>query len=843
MAETTMGAPSRSRTARKRVLGIATSALLALGGAVAVPVAAHAAEAEVVSGELTWGVKDTWRNYVTGGIAKGSVLAEAPATVAGSIVTWANGSGTVDTEAGTGTISYEGTMISRGHEGPSYPGGFGLNQTLVDPQIELTSTTTATLSAEVTQAEYTVFPSYEGERVDLAALTFDAADLLDGEVAATGVFTEPGAAVYGNYAPNYVAGTYVDDVRFGFTVANPDPEPEVTTTTLDASATTVNVGDEVVLTATVDPADAAGDVQFLNGENELGDVVEVEDGEAVLKTDELPAGEHSITASFLPADEGAFATSTSSAVVVNVSEAPTFSPELSVEPAVDLDPAGETVTVTGEGYNPDQAIYVFLCEDIELPTNLWDHALGCRTGSIVVYPQSETNPDRLKFDADGSFEVEYEVKQLNDGATSVFTAANHTAMSDRTQDAKATLAFAAPASEAVETTTTLDASATEIAEGESVDLSATVDPAEAAGSVQFKNGDENLGAAQDVEDGEAELTTDELPAGENSITAVFTPADAEAFTASTSNVITVTVEGEEAPVANPELTVTPSEDLDPSEEHVLNITGTGYVGEGAANGAYVLFGEKSVWSGNGPLPTDGWVSLTWVPAAQFTDGEFSTTLTVPANELDPALEYHVATSAAHGLALTDRSLDAFHDVTVAQPDEGSDPETPVVKINGSEGGSVQQGDDVDFSVSPVDEGTEFGVTIHSDPVDLEDLAVADENGVATAAWTVPADFETGEHTVVFADTASDTAYEGTFTVTAADSSGGDDEQGSDEQGSDEQGSDEQGDGTDSADSAESGGLAQTGLGSEMSLMLIAGAVMLLTAAGLMLAGRREKALS
>src|SRR5699024_343729 len=63
---------------------------------------------------------------------------------------------------------------------------------------------------------------------------------------------------------------------------------------------------------------------------------------------------------------------------------------------------------------------------------------------------------------------------------------------------------------------------------------------------------------------------------------------------------------DEAPVAEPQITVTPSEDLDPAEEHTLTVEGTGFVGEGAAMGAYVLFGEQSVWSGGEALEADGW---------------------------------------------------------------------------------------------------------------------------------------------------------------------------------------------------------------------------------------------
>ncbi|MBP6685811.1 MAG: Ig-like domain repeat protein, partial [Leucobacter sp.] len=117
----------------------------------------------------------------------------------------------------------------------------------------------------------------------------------------------------------------------------------------------------------------------------------------------------------------------------------------------------------------------------------------------------------------------------------------------------------------------------------------------------------------------------------------------------------------------PSITVTPAENLDPSVENVLTVTGTGFVGDGAAFGAYVLVGPESVWQGGGPLVSDGWLDQAYVPAAAIASGNFTTTVKIPANTLDPAVTYHVATSAAHQLSGRDRTMDSFFPVTVAQP--------------------------------------------------------------------------------------------------------------------------------------------------------------------------------
>ncbi|NHI17906.1 hypothetical protein [Microbacterium excoecariae] len=128
-------------------------------------------------------------------------------------------------------------------------------------------------------------------------------------------------------------------------------------------------------------------------------------------------------------------------------EEPVFDPQLGVSPATELDPEGQVVTVSGTGYNPAQPIYVFVCGDVELPADLWSLALGCRTGAKVVYASTDTTEGRVTFDEDGSFEIALDVVPVGEGATAVYTAANHTAPTSRAQDAKATLAFAEVAPE------------------------------------------------------------------------------------------------------------------------------------------------------------------------------------------------------------------------------------------------------------------------------------------------------------------------------------------------------------------------------------------------------------
>jgi Bacterial Ig-like domain (group 3) len=69
---------------------------------------------------------------------------------------------------------------------------------------------------------------------------------------------------------------------------------------------------------------------------------------------------------------------------------------------------------------------------------------------------------------------------------------------------------------------------------------AKVAPPQATGTVQFKDGTQNVGTPVKVIFGFA-LQVTKLAAGSHTLTAVFTPADPKAFQPSTSNPVTVAI--------------------------------------------------------------------------------------------------------------------------------------------------------------------------------------------------------------------------------------------------------------------------------------------------------------
>ena len=146
------------------------------------------------------------------------------------------------------------------------------------------------------------------------------------------------------------------------------------------------------------------------------------------------------------------------------------------------------------------------------------------------------------------------------------------------------------------------------------------------------------------------------------------------------------------------------------------------------------------------------------------------------------------------------------------------------------------------------------MTVHSDPVTLPS-AVANADGVASSTWSVPADFETGDHTVTFASSDGELEYSAAFAVIAADDAGSGDDTGATGGSGDAGDADRSGDagatadGSDDASAAAAGAadgdadaLAVTGAEAPMGLLLAAGVLTLLGAA-VLVAGRRTTASS
>ncbi|MBP2333451.1 Ig-like domain-containing protein [Corynebacterium freneyi] len=282
---------------------------------------------------------------------------------------------------------------------------------------------------------------------------------------------------------------------------------------------------------------------------------------------------------------------------------------------------------------------------------------------------------------------------------------------------------------ATDTSLTIDEVAEAVA-GQPVELTATVDPADAAGTVVFSSGEHSTGPVE-VVDGTAtgELTFPE--AGDYEVTASFTPANAEAHTASSAT-RTVTVAGRSANLA-----VTAAESA-PARGHVEatatvepGATGTVAfrIGEGAEVTADVVEGTATA-----SVPTGTAVG------AQTLTAEYRPTTGSP---FAPAK----ATTDVEVTAVTDTTLELDGLDNPVHPGESV---TLTARITPAENTDVAAGE-VIFTV----EGRDVSVDVADNVASLE--VIPDRGGeFPVKARFVPAD-----------DTQTPAEAEGTLRVVAA----------------------------------------------------------------------------
>ncbi len=101
----------------------------AVGAAPAQATVAPATGCAVTGGSMQWGVKESFRSYISGSIANGSWEASAGATYETPEFAWSGATGSLDPETGTGAVSFVGTVQFTGHEGV-------LDLTLSNPTLE-----------------------------------------------------------------------------------------------------------------------------------------------------------------------------------------------------------------------------------------------------------------------------------------------------------------------------------------------------------------------------------------------------------------------------------------------------------------------------------------------------------------------------------------------------------------------------------------------------------------------------------------------------------------------------------------------------------------------------------
>ena len=288
-----------------------------------------------------------------------------------------------------------------------------------------------------------------------------------------------------------------------------------TTTTLQVPAAAIT-GTAVDLTATVAPSNAVGTVQFKSNGTAIGSPVTVSGGTATLSHSFDAAGAQSITADFTAG--AGFVSSSASAQTVTVSDpAP-----IDVETTTSL--SGPATAITGAAVDltatvaPNNAVGT-----VQFKSN------GTAIGTPVAVSAGVATLSHA-FDAAGAQSI-----------TADFTAGAGFVSSSASAQ---TVTVSDPAPVDVETTTSLSVPATAIT-GAAVDLTATVAPNNAVGSVQFKSNGTAIGSPVTVSGGTATLSHSFDAAGAQSVTADFTAG--AGFVSSSASAQTVTV-SDPAPV-------------------------------------------------------------------------------------------------------------------------------------------------------------------------------------------------------------------------------------------------------------------------------------------------------
>ena len=288
--------PQRRRASK--LLAVVTATLLATGAGLVTALPAQAASGDVSGATLDWGVKASWRSYITGPIAAGTVVAANGAAVTGDGYTWGTStSGVYNPSTGVGEVDFPGSVRWTGHDGQ-------LDVTFANPTLVLDGDGTGSLVVDWSGA-----PGDPSGRDAIAELAVSASG--DSPVAisaGTATLTAAGVAAFGDFYP---AGTELDGLAASipFEAA---PVQQATSTSLVVSPATSTEGAAVSLTATVAPA-AAGAIEFFDGTTSLGSA-SADAGSATISATALAIGSHSLTARFTPNDEAAFAGSTSSAI-------------------------------------------------------------------------------------------------------------------------------------------------------------------------------------------------------------------------------------------------------------------------------------------------------------------------------------------------------------------------------------------------------------------------------------------------------------------------------------------------------------------------------------------------
>jgi hypothetical protein len=161
--------------------------------------------ARSVSGAtLDWGIKSSFRNYISGGIANGS-WSLSDVGYANGAYTWSNGTGSYNAVDDKGTARFPGSVSFTGHGGV-------LNLVISNIGLRISSATSATIVADVHSTDMSGAPSdFSGVSFATVALSGGASGSSLTAAGAPVALTADGAKAFAGF---YNAGDALDPVSF-----------------------------------------------------------------------------------------------------------------------------------------------------------------------------------------------------------------------------------------------------------------------------------------------------------------------------------------------------------------------------------------------------------------------------------------------------------------------------------------------------------------------------------------------------------------------------------------------------------------------------------------------------
>ena len=225
-----MASPQATRRVAKTLLPavFASALFVAPSAALASPEiddqSADTGTCQIENAQLRWGLKESFRSYISGSIANGSWEATDGATYETPQFIWSEGTGTYDPETGTGSVSFTGTVAFSGHDGV-------LDMTIANPSFAFEGDGNAALALDTKSNDMEGNLAVDEQQQWVAEInTGEQLDVTNGRVELTdmqSVLTNSGAAAFAGF---YEAGVDLDPLALSFDFVGCDTQGAAATT-------------------------------------------------------------------------------------------------------------------------------------------------------------------------------------------------------------------------------------------------------------------------------------------------------------------------------------------------------------------------------------------------------------------------------------------------------------------------------------------------------------------------------------------------------------------------------------------------------------------------------------